>query len=80
MWRLWRYFAAWNETKTEQRRKLLESCWDSGAVFRDSMGEAAGLDGLLHYIERAQRFMPGVRVWKRPANRIWSAGSYGSRG
>lgn len=56
------YFAAWGETNAAARREHLESCWESGAVFRDSMGEAAGLEGLLHYIERAQRFMPGVRL------------------
>lgn len=56
------YCNAWNETDARKRRKLLNSCWEADAAFRDGMGSADGLDTLDQYIGNAQKFMAGFKL------------------
>lgn len=54
--------AAWNESKGDARRTLLETCWTPDGLFVDRMGYVEGIDALDAFIANAHRFMPGVRM------------------
>ena len=56
------YIKAWNETDISARAAQLDACWEDDAAFRDSMGVAEGRLALLHYITRAQKFVPGFQL------------------
>jgi len=56
------YIKAWNESDVAVRAVQLDACWEEEAAFRDSMGVAEGRLALLHYITRAQKFVPGYQL------------------
>lgn len=56
------YVQAWSTDDAEERRRLLDQCWDTYGIFRDSMGYVEGIDDLADYIGTARRFLPGMRL------------------
>jgi uncharacterized protein YndB with AHSA1/START domain len=56
------WFAAWNNTAP---RDLLAAAVAPEISFRDAFACVAGLDELVDHVERAHRFMPGVRLEPR---------------
>lgn len=57
-----RYVQAWSTDHADERRRLLEHCWDPHGVFLDSMGYAEGIIELADYIGGARQFLPGVAL------------------
>ena len=41
-----RYFAAWNETDTASRRKLIATTWSTDAAYLDPLLSGDGHDGI----------------------------------
>jgi hypothetical protein len=56
------YFAAWNETDSDQRRRLLERSVTDDAELVDPTGRSRGIDGLSDRIGRYQSAAPGTKV------------------
>jgi len=56
------YFAAWNETDSDQRRRLLERSVTDDAELVDPTGRSQGIDGLSERIGRYQSAAPGTKV------------------
>jgi hypothetical protein len=56
------YFAAWNETDPEQRRRLLGRSVTDDAELVDPTGRSRGIDGLSERIARYQSAAPGTKV------------------
>jgi uncharacterized protein YndB with AHSA1/START domain len=56
------WFAAWNETDTAARARLLEQCASAAVEFRDAYGCVVGREELGLHIAAVQRHMAGMRI------------------
>ena len=56
------YFAAWNETNADERRRLLQKCVSDDAELIDPTGRWRGFDGLSERIANYQAAAPGTAV------------------
>ena len=56
------YGAAWNETDSVARRRLLDRAWADAGVYCDPTGRAEGRDALHAHIAGFQEQFPGARI------------------
>jgi hypothetical protein len=73
------YFAAWNETDSDQRRLLLERSVTQDAELVDPTGRSQGIDGLSERIGRYQSAAPRQRS-RPPAASMRTTTSCGTPG
>jgi hypothetical protein len=55
-----RYLAAWNETDTDARAKLIAQVWTEDATYTDPLADVAGHQGIAAVIAGAQEMFPGL--------------------